>query len=314
MKLPVFRAIGMTFAFVFGHLVEVIKITWLPLALMMAGIYWAELRMLPMLDIAPHFDPHDPQASLRAMLPLLQAEGIMFLAMLIFVPMLYAGLLRFVIRGEKPRLPFYLAFGGDELRILITFILVVLLLAIIYVAGFVGILILSGLPALSGPAGAIAILAASCLLLWLLLWLALRLSLSCAGAIGARKIGIGPSWSTTKGAVWALFFYYLIFFVLFIAAELVLGYVLLPEYFTGVGQLIAVIAQHPHDPQAVVEASRQFSAQIREALQSKLPLLIGVGFAFSLIVYPLMIVLSGVAWRLLTEGSADKSEASPSAV
>ena len=128
MKLPVFRAVGMTFAFVLGHFGEIARVLWLPTALLVAASAWFLHQLVPvalaMLDLGT---PPEPAQVLTAIGPICAPIGVLLVLLLILMPMQYAGVLRYLIKGEKAGGVLYLRFGHDELNMLITYILVILI-------------------------------------------------------------------------------------------------------------------------------------------------------------------------------------------
>jgi hypothetical protein len=310
MKLPVIKAFSETFAFVFGNYLDILKIILVPVAALAGLGYWLNSKMMPLQAQMLQIDPHaDPMGRLQAMAPMFRWLGILFLAALILYPMIYAGLLRFAIRGQKPGF-IYLRFAGDEFRLLLTFILMMLLFLAIAIGGGIVIAIAGvALGAVSKQAAGIAVLVTCLVLVIVLIWIALRLSLSYAAAVGAEGIGIGPSWSATKGAAWALFFYWLLWAVLIAIVGGVFFSLLLPDYFAGMSDLIQTARMHPGDPQAAREAANQWQARNLEVMQAKLPVIVAGGFLYGIIIRPLLVVASGVAYRLLTEGSAAEAHA-----
>ena len=158
MRFPVFKAFAAGLAYIFTQFLTLLRILWLPALLMMA-INFALLptvmeAQLAMLEIDPEADP---AAVFETMGPMFKTMGIMYLAAAIFYPMMMAGVLRHVTRGEAPRLPFYLRFGGDEIRIILATIIFFILSTVIYAVGMFGFLAVGlAMSALSGALGAVA--------------------------------------------------------------------------------------------------------------------------------------------------------------
>jgi hypothetical protein len=315
MKLPVIKAFGETFAVVFGNFLDVIKIVFVPL-LVLAGLsYWLLPHMFDQLtslmDTMENMDKAHPDvtALMAAMQPISSSAGIILLAEIVVIPMMVAGLLRLAINNEKPGF-IYLSWGGNEFRVLITFILKYLLLCAIYIGGAIAIALAAGLSiAAAGKAGPIVVAVAVFAFIVLMCWIMLRLSLSSAAAVGSGKIGIGPSWSATKGAVWSLLLYWILWFVLLIIVECVFTALFMPglmQNFTAMSQGAMI---HANDHVAAQRAVLQAEKEMFQAMARQLPLLIGFGAVLSLVVYPLLICSTGVAWRLLNEGGEARSEA-----
>ena len=62
--------------------------------------------------------------------------GLIYLSAAIAYPMMIAGALKHVVRGEAPRMPFYLSYGLDEIRILLSYIILVIMVSLV---AFVGV-------------------------------------------------------------------------------------------------------------------------------------------------------------------------------
>ncbi len=310
MKLPVVKAFSATFAFVFSHYADVLKVVLVPVAVLAGLGYWVNAKMVPLQMHAMQIDAHqDPIGRLQAMAPVFKWLALVFVAALILYPMIYSGLLRLVVRGQKPGF-IYLRFASDELRMLLTFVLVVLLFVAIAIGGAV-VVALAGLTlsAVSKAAAGIAALVACLALVIFFIWVDLRLSLCFAATIGAEGIGIGPSWSATKGASWALFFYWLLWIVLIGVVAGVFFAVLYPEYFSGVLDLVRSVQMHRGDPEGVQNTMNQWQLHNLEAMASKAPLIAAGSFLYGIVIRPLIVVAGGVAYRLLTEGSVDEAAA-----
>ncbi len=141
-----------------------------------------------------------------------------------------AAILRALLRPTDKGLA-YLKIGGDELRLFVTLLVVVVLIGIVYIAGFIISLILgaavgmgtggfqsggvavrigagAGRAALSGGRlwGLLAGGAGVLVTLSALIFLSIKLSLAGPQTVGQRGIHIFESWGLTKGRFWKLFF------------------------------------------------------------------------------------------------------------
>jgi hypothetical protein len=313
MKLPVFKAFGATYSFVFGNLFACIRIIWLPLAILYAGFYFVAGTIFPiiiqLLWTIPE-DPDDavlvmPQALLHLLGPLAQWEGLAILAVLVLMAIISAGLLRFVIRGERPRLPFYLGFGGAEISLILTWILVALLFLALYVALMMLVAAASiGVAMVAKPLVALVAFVGILACIIIFIWFALRLSLAGAGAIAVRGIGIGPSWSASKGNAWQLLGFWILVFLPLIAIGIVVSTI------TKVMILPDLLANLPvHDGHLDPHAAAAMLEKLFATIQGKLPLLLGVSYVIRLVTYPILIGAGGVAYRLLTEGGEGEPHA-----
>lgn len=213
MKLPPVKAFGAALAYMSTHAFELLKATWLPTALLTAvGIYALPGILGPMLEMLALGPEPDPNRLMEVIGPAAGPIGIFFLASLVLYPMIYVAAMRHVLLGQKLRLPFYFQFGGAELRVLATFILLMILLMLVEIVANLGIagLALAGKAAGPQAAGLIESLLALAYTLFSL-WLQLRLSLSLPAAVADRRIGLPLSWYKTKGNSLRLLLYYILF-------------------------------------------------------------------------------------------------------
>src|SRR5262249_53848690 len=152
-------------------------------------------------------DPTQAMAAMSSALPTLLLISLTSIAAYMII---FAGILKLVIRGERPRLPFYLGFGADEWRLLGTWLLLILIFIGAYL--LVGVVVaLFGLLAVNLPGvGLIVAIVGMLAAFAAYFWLCLRFSLASPAAVGAQTIGVGPSWNTSKGNVWRLLAYWLI--------------------------------------------------------------------------------------------------------
>lgn len=144
MKLPVFKALGASLSYIGAHFFTLIKIMWLP-ALLLTGVmaYVMPTVMDAQMQLIAVEETGDPTDVLALLGPIFKSSGLMYLAAAIFYPMIMAGVLKHVIRGDAPRLPFYLQYGGDELRLLLAYILIFIISVVAVIAGFLGFGVLS---------------------------------------------------------------------------------------------------------------------------------------------------------------------------
>jgi hypothetical protein len=106
MKLPVFRAFFAGLALFFTHAGELFKALWLPALLMSTASYF----ILPSyLDagarMAAGEHSTDPREAFAALAPAMKYMGLLYLASAVFYPMMIAGNLKYIIRGQTLRLP-----------------------------------------------------------------------------------------------------------------------------------------------------------------------------------------------------------------
>jgi hypothetical protein len=266
-RLPVMRAFAATWAFLAERWLDVLRIVWLPLLLQ---------TLLGRL-----IDPAFPGAVL-----------LVAVIWLITSALLTAGLLKLVIRGETPSQPFYLAFGLDELKLIGTWAT----LGLLFIAGGFCIIVvsaaLSAVPVVGELIGGLLPLLA-------MIWLLARLSLSGPATINEQRLGIVPSWRTTRGmagldvvafwAIWCL--------IGFLISWLMIS-ALLPDYFSS---LSAIFAAEPDQRPALAEA---FEAKMAGWLDTSR--IDGIGrvlafLVFNLVWSSLTTIAGAVAWRMLVD-------------
>ena len=304
MKLPVFKAFFAGLALFFGKAGELFKALWLPALLMMAALAFIMPRYLGvMVDMTAMDSETDPAAVFAAMGPMLKYIGLLYLTMAIVYPIMIAGNLKYIIRGQELRLPFYLQFGLDELRILITFILLGLMFAIVYVVGALCLIVLSTISAMVTPQIAGVVIAVAALALAItLVWFLLRLSLALPAAVGARKIGIAESWRLTEGNAWRLFFYWFFWLIVLLVVAAVYLAVSFSEFFSLLPEMVAAAGQDS-------SASREIEQRMLEMEQDQWDMskpgfwvYAGGTYLYTLVYTGLWNVAGGVAYRYLSDG------------
>jgi len=266
-RLPVIKAFLATWAFVAERWLDVLRIVWLPLLLQ---------TLLSRL-----INPSVPGAIL-----------LITAIWLITSALLAAGLLKLVMRGEKPVQPFYIAFGIDEMRLIGTWAT----LALLMIAGTFCIIIVSAalsiVPVIGGVLGGLVPLAA-------MIWLLARLSLSGPATIGNQRMGIAPAWQATRGvaALDVLAFWSMWCLIGFVTGWLMIN-ALLPDYFSS---LSAIFAAEQDQRPALAEA---FEAKMAGWLDISRPdgAARAVAFlVFNLVWSSLTTIAGGVAWRMMGE-------------
>ena len=293
-RLPIMKAFETTFTVVFGNLLEIIKIVWLPLALMAAALTWIIVTSFDVLLRMP--DQGSPLMARQSLLFL----GEICLAFLIFLPMVRAGLHRFVIRGERAKGFFYLRFGADELRIVLTALITYLAIVLAAVGSVIALSLLQAvLQSIYPPAAPYSQVIVAIPAIIFSVWVVLRLSLSIPAAVGAEGIGTGPSLTATEGSTLKLLIYWFLWIIVFSFADAALGFVA-GLAFSGIGTDIPKLNVHA-SPHQEFRALLDWLATI----DYKRPqIIIGAVIVYLIwIVYEaLRICTSGVAYKLLTEG------------
>jgi hypothetical protein len=296
MKLPVFRAIGATFAFIAKYWLDILKIAWVPAALTCA-IYL--LIMPPYMAQVGAMEtpaPGDVFAPMLATLPYTLA--LIIASTVVNVP-LVSGLMKLIVRDERPRL-LPIAFGADERNVLGSWGLIFAgCLGLIAVFG--GALLLTQLLASLGPGpGSIIGLVAAVVVVGVGIWLGVRVSLASPAAIALKRIGVQPSWDATEENAWRLIGFWLIWIVaMFIISSFLTPFLTSPGYLDAVRE-IGPAARSPARLQAAMKHSNEVLAAgyALSDVGNVVRLLANALLAF--LATLVLAIASGVAWRELT--------------
>ncbi|MEQ1929640.1 MAG: hypothetical protein ABL957_03790 [Parvularculaceae bacterium] len=307
MKLPVFKAIGASFAYFMSHGLDLLKALWLPTLLFNAAIIYALPKYMgPMLAIMELGPTPNPQQAAALMGPALQWIGVILLAAFVFQPMSYVGAMRHVLRGQSLRAPFYLGFGADELRVAAAFILMMIMFTLVYVVGALSFV------ALTAALGALAIGAAAPVVLVLggvfsavMVWLALRLSLSLAATVAEKKIGLPYSWRAGKGNSAALLLYFLFWIAVMVPAAALYMMLVMPNYFGDVQALVAAGDDLAKAHEVQVRMTREQVEGLAPGSPG-FPLRAATIYVYNLFMNALWTVPPAIAYRYL---AADKAQA-----
>jgi hypothetical protein len=296
MKLPVFRAIGATFAFIARNLLDILKIAWLPAVLICLAYVLIMPPYMAQVGAMPAPKPGDVFGPLMATLPYTLA--LVAASTLINLP-LFSGLMKLILRGERPRfLP--LSFGADEVKLLASWGLIFAGFVAL-VAAFAGALLLTRLLASLGPGpGSIIGLIAAVVLIGVGVWLAARVSLVSPAAIALRKLGVQPAWDATEENAWRLIgFWALLIVPMFIISSFLTPLLTSPGYLDAMRE-IAPAARSPERLQAAVQHSNEVLAAgyVLSDTGNLVRLLANALLAF--LATLVLAIASGVAWRELT--------------
>lgn len=306
MKLPVFKAFGATVGLVTGRFATLVEIAWLPMLVMSGVTAWLLLNLIPtltnLLSLSEQSRPEDVAAALS---PFVLPMFVVFAVALVFMPMLFAGLLRYIVRGERPSSHFYLHFGGDELKVLGTYVGIVLInLGVALLLTIVGALLVSMSGGKGAPAGALVERLIDLAARGAELYIALLLSLAFPAAIGYRAVGVGPSWQLTKGNLWRLFGYWALWYAVL---ALAVGLCALP-FLSSIGafarELQAVAGNDAAAKAFFIEKVRALGAWVA-ANGTTVWLVAAAHYAISLIVTIVQVAAAGVAYRLIKAEGAD---------
>jgi hypothetical protein len=300
MGFPVFRAFGASVGYFFVHFITIFKILWLPALLLTALQFLVTTSIFDaMPTLAGVEDSEDPFAVYEAMAPMFRAIGWVLLATAIVYPMMAAGLLRHVVRGEAPRLPFYLRFGLDELRILVAFIFLYVIYSVVFGIGVI-ILHMPGLILLlvSTPAAIAGFALGAVVFICFLIWFSVRMSVVFAAGIGERKIGIVTSWMRTEGHFWGLFWYRTLWTVLLVA--LVIGMLTLFFSITLGGAVAWMAASAPLTDEEALRQAEDMLGLFSNFSSPRFWLMAGVNWLYLVLHTALTFIPAGVAYRYLT--------------
>lgn len=306
MKLKVFSAVATTFAFMARHALDILHIIWLPVLLQIAGL----VLLLPGYLTTTAMMGADPPADMQevwARLGPIIAQPLLFLLVVIATTVImYAGLTRLVLRGEKPGQPFLLRWGADEWRILGGWGLLLLISIGLWIGAVACMWLGGALIAMGpGPGGVISVIGVIAVVL-VGIWITTRLSLLVPATIARSKIGIEPSWEASEENFWNLFGLWLIWAVLAMLVQFVLT-----RFLTPPGYLEALQSVGFGSPDAMREAMRKANAALAESYDlsdmGNLTRLVASGL-LSIAGSLIMAIAGAVAWRAMTD---TPSEAKP---
>jgi hypothetical protein len=309
MKLKVFKAFAATWAFLIQHGLDVLKIIWLPLALQIAAYYALMPGFLMETSMMGADPPADGGETWTRMAPhILPFIGFLLVACVTTI-ILYAGLTRLIVRGEKPKLPFLLSWGADEWRLLggwaiILALFVVVIVALQVVAMVVGALGLLG----QGPITIILSFGGALVVICAGIWAGVRLSLFAPATIAERKIGIQTSWERTEDDFWNLLGFWVLWVVLAIIVQFAtFGLVTPPEYFE------AMNSGGFSSPEEMRETMRAANEALARGYDLSVPgnaLRMLWAFLLNFVFGVFGTVAGAVAWRMMTDGSVGARPAS----
>jgi hypothetical protein len=206
--------------------------------------------------------------------------------------MMTAGILRFVIHGDRPKLPFYLRWSTEEWLLLGTVIAT-------FAAGWLFTFLISILMGIMR-----AVIASNPMLVWIIplffllafLFMIVRLYLAFPAAIGRGEFGVGPAWSASSGQFFQLFFYLVIWAVLGLTLQIAALAVVAPDVLAAIYDAIA------WGPEWI--SKLDLNMRIMESVNATSPLgiaRIGGLWLFSLVSTVVGAIAMGVAWRMIDE-------------
>lgn len=308
MKLPIFKAFFAGWAYLASHALTILKILWLPALLLMAAYVYF---MPSMADTQASLStlPNDDNAAevFKALGPMMQHAKWLYLALAIIYPMMIAGVLKHVVRGESPALPFYFRFFGDELRILVAYILFYIMVLLLTIVGVLAAFVLGmGLMAVSPAIGGIVASILMIAFVIILIWFLLRLSVFFPAAIGSRSLGIPESWQVTKGNAWRLVAYWILWGIAILIVASIFMAFNSTDYFQFIGDLIAA-GQDKAAQQEVVRRMVEMQQQQWDMSRPGFWPFVVAYYVFTIVYTAMWTVASGVAYRYLS-GQAERAE------
>ncbi len=301
MRLPVFTAFGASVSYIAAHFLTLLRITWAPALLLMAVMtYVMPALSQAQLDMIAIEQAGGGQGAIFGALgEVVKANGLIMLASALFYPMMIAGVLKHVLHGETPRLPFYLWYGADELRVFIAYILFIVMVMVAAIAGALAMTVIGAVAALiSSTVGGIiaAVMAVAAIVAFI--WFLLRMSLLFAASVAERTIGIGRSWQITGGATWSLFFYWLLWVIVMMVIGAIYAGFAASDIFSLIPEMIATGG----DEAAMQEIERRMQEAQLEMYDVSRPgywLYAGATYVYTIVTVSFWTAASGVAWRYL---------------
>lgn len=300
MKFPVTTAIAAAFAYMSRHWLLLLRALWLPTGLYVAAQLYALPKFfaaaLPIIDLK---QDAQPQAVMELFGALAVPIAIVALASALFQPMMIVASLKHLVRGEEIRAPFYLGFGGDELRVFGAYVLLSAMVIVISIVGGLAFGAVAAIAALAAPAiGKLAVTIGDLMVNIVTAWFRLRLSVLYPAALATRTLGFGPAWIETKGRVVGLLGFWILIGLSILAVSLVfLG----PVMFKFAPMFMAV-GEAGADEAAARAALRPLIAALAKTFRpdsaSFAPFAIGL-YAATLAATAVGNVAAGVAWRYL---------------
>lgn len=302
-KLPVIRAFSAGLALLFGKAGELVRGLWLP-ALIMMGVsaYIAPGYLEASMRMATADETSDPAEVFAIMASVSGSVGLLYLAMAIVYPMMWAGNLKYIIRGQILRTPFYLQFGMDEARLLISIILLVAMLGLAYGAGALAVVALGAALTAVAPAigGAITLVAVLAFFL-AMVWFVLRMSLTIPATVGVQKIGVAESFRVTKGNSLRLLAYWSLWMIVLLVAALIFFAAVMPAFF---GAFLDIINAAAVGEEAATEARKRMMQLQRDLWDMSKPgfwLFAAASYVYSIAQTAIWNVAGGVAYRYLSD-------------
>jgi hypothetical protein len=306
MKLKVFKAFGATWAFLIRHVLDVLKIVWLPMALQLAA-FFALIPGYTRATIALLMEPpNNPSEAWGVLAPAYGQLTLFYIIVALTSVPMFVALTRLVLRGERPGF-FYIGWGADEWRTLAGWAALCIVGAGLAVAFFVLNMITGALAAMGpGPGVLLNILGALAVAL-VGIWIFVRFSVLTPATIDLRKVAISQTWEKTEDDFWALVGFWAVWAVIIVVMQIALiGYLTPPGVFDAYSGVTT--------PDEMIEAQyRANEAMLKgyDLSDSGNITRLVVGNVLGFVIFILTAIAGAIAWRMMTDPS---SEAKPAPV
>ncbi|MEI9886359.1 MAG: hypothetical protein WDN08_07615 [Rhizomicrobium sp.] len=291
-KLPVGQTIRFAYVFTFAEIGTVIGLIWIPTLInSVAGFFVLRTYYQAVADM---IDSAAPPPGGELLLPFL-----LLVLTLLLLAMIGAAISRQALGLRKGPAFVHFSFGRAELRVFGGFFGLYLLLLLFFIV-FFGVTVgaaAGGVAAAAGNSGAAGLIGVGVSLLALaglfaMIYIGVRLSfLMVPAVLDGHDFGLARSWELTKGNFWRIAAVGAatllpVLLVIAVAETAILG----PEFFV------------PPDPATAKDAAanlKQLAAQMR-AVQAHMPLLMGLNFVVSPLLYGLVFAPAAFAYRILS--------------
>lgn len=287
-KLPVGQTIRFAYAFTFGEIGTVIGLIWIP-TLINAVLAFFGVRAI-YLAAADLLETAQPQLGGQLLLLIF----VLVLATVMLWSMIAVAIARQALGLRKGPAYAHLSLGAAELRVFGGFFGLYSLLILFYMAFTIaagGVMFAVGSVA-SGPAAAAGLGVLSLAGLCAIFYAAVRLSfLMVPAALDGNGVGLSRSWQLTQGNFWRILAVGLATLLpVLLLMTLAQGIIMGPEFF----------APPKLPPAADAAANMKVWAGQMRATVVHLPLLAGLGFVVSPLLYGLLFAPAAFAYRALS--------------
>ena len=302
MKYPVFKAFGATFAYLAARWLHLVKALWFPAALLVGLQLYTMTPFLTAVSSIIGLGENPDPAEATVHLGELGKWGLLMMAgSAVAYPMMTVASLVHIVRGEELKAPIYLRYGGDELRVLASYLLLSAMLLVISIVGGLGATVIVVIFSLALPqARAFLNSLAEFAVNVAAMWFRLRLSVLYPASISTGTIGFGASWAITNGQAWRLFFFWAL-----IGAALTPLIVAMSAPFAGeffpLFQRLGEAGEDQAAVRAAVVAILDAMAKLFSPENPSYAMLAVALFAGTMATTAAFNVAAGISWRYLTD-------------